>query len=365
MTKNKDVTIVPGAGELRKIPALSGTLSAWLREGLAGLSSAGSLQDIDLTTENIPEIGAAFLRAAEFETAGRVAQGYYLARMVAISETSTRAFLAEHGISWGTGHRLITDFGLFNASLTLDQIRRLSEIDFTKRAFVAEIAGEDGLPQLLDGRSVNGLTFEQAKVRGLRELDQMRKQQRENDIRIKKYKERAVLAEEQRDALRAELERALTGAELPRWCVTMRSESVLQGEVLTQIVDQLRETFFEEVVGAHEPKSGESRVRLQQMAGGTLYRTVRAAAARLSAFSTEIKEHFGDEIELGDRPDEILTPAEIEALEERRRDVVDRSRAEFEQRQLERLNQAKTGRGRKLTKLPKKPASIGRPRKAR
>lgn len=365
MSKINCVTVIPHAGSQRELPTLSVTLESWLRERLTGAFPDGTLQDIDFTEENFIKIGAVFLRAAEFETAGRVAQGYCLTRMVAMSETSMRAFLAEHGVSTGTAYRLMADFGLFNSGLTLDQIRRLSEIEFTKRPLLAQIAGKDGLPQLLDGCTVNGLNFDGAKAKTQRDLEQMFKEQRENDIRIKKYKDRAVLAEEQCAALQHQLERALSGPELPAWCATMRGEAALQGEALNQIFDQLREVFFECVVDAHEPKNADTLARLQQMAAGTLYRTVFAFAARASAFSVEIKNHFGDEIALGDSPDEILTPKEIDALDGRRRAVIDLAQAAFEQRKLDRLNEAKTGRGRKLTKLSKKPGPVGRPRKTR
>lgn len=159
------------------LPTLARSLDAWLREQLGGVSTAGRLQDLELTKENFSKVGEMFLRYADFEDAGRVLQGYALSWMLACSETGTHAFLTEHGFSIGTGYRVLADFGLFNSRLTLEQIRRLREIDFTKRPLVAELVG-DRLGDLLDGKKVRDLTLDAAKARTRRELAKQVKERR-------------------------------------------------------------------------------------------------------------------------------------------------------------------------------------------
>lgn len=316
---------------------------------LVGMPDIRALSDIK-TDDDAWSLASA---AHQMETQGSMVMGFALNHLRAsLPPRSFSAGLAERRIPRSSAYRAIEFFDLSQRLGQIGIVPALGQLGVIKALALKE--WDDGeLKEFAEGRTVHGLTIDQAIDMPTREFETAVKESRQSDAERAKLRKAKDTLETKLEARDAELKRIkeralhrLNRVDLPEFAVIAREEATALTEQMDAALDGLTSLLHDNLLAPHDDVADEYTHRAA--AAGTYYHSLRAIWARAQGLLQDIESHFDGKVTGFATFDHQLKPAEVDAYQHARQQIVGKLKLQAENREAKREN-AKGGRGRPRT----------------
>lgn len=288
--------------------------------------------------------------AHQMETQGSMVMGFALSHLRAsLPPRSFSAGLAERRIPRSSAYRAIEFFDLSQRLGQIGIVPALGQLGVIKALALKEWDDSE-LKEFAEGRTVHGLTIDQAIDMPTREFETAVKESRQSDAERDKLRKARDTLETKLEAKDAELKRIkeralhrLNRVDLPEFAVVAREEATALTEQIDAALDGMTSLLHDNLLAPHDDVADEFKHRAA--AAGTYYHALRAVWARAQGLLQDIESHFDGKVTGYATFDHQLKPAEIDAYQHARQQIVGKLKLQAENREAERAN-AKGGRGR-------------------
>ncbi len=181
-----------GADALKDISLDAPSLREALREWLESQKLSPPGGQLRVSGGGFPNLWQLFDYCNQVEMAGRVLQGYYLAQIKSTAADSFEAGLRAREITHATAYRLVENYVLFNSLPNLSLLGRASQLGSARLRELKPELGLDGIHALVQGDSVQGLTYEDACKMSKRDIIAWHKERRRHRLQRRIAQDRAA-----------------------------------------------------------------------------------------------------------------------------------------------------------------------------
>lgn len=152
-----------------ELPTLSSALERWLEREISTRVDVSGVGDSAAWWSDFDNCG-------QLEMAARVRRGFRLTQILAASERDFQDGLKQRDINLAGAYQLIDCYKLFVAFPRLEQLDRAAALGFSRIRELKPHLGIDGIRQLVEGKEVDTLGYDQAVGMTKREIITWRKQ---------------------------------------------------------------------------------------------------------------------------------------------------------------------------------------------
>ncbi|HET7300088.1 MAG TPA: hypothetical protein VFJ01_05490 [Oleiagrimonas sp.] len=156
-------------------PTMSDALEKWLQDRQM-FPQGNSGESTSYDVGNVDELARIFDQCDQVEIAAQVMKGYCLANIRAMSPEGLRQILRDRDIALSVGARYIDLFELFSELPRLELLPRAAELGIARIRELKPRLGIEGIRQLVEGKQVDTLGYDQAIGMTKREIIAWRKQ---------------------------------------------------------------------------------------------------------------------------------------------------------------------------------------------
>jgi hypothetical protein len=298
-----------------------------------------------LTAGTLADAAGVIENAKRLETTGRIIQGWQLASIKSMGAEAFSVICGRCRIPRSSAYEMMDLFAQYQRAKDLEVIQLLVDMGAKKTLALKQWTNDD-LEALAHNKEARGLSYERVQELTPEQLREWRDADQAD--RIAKLEMEKIKLHNQLDTERNRanlLARAgatlLDEADLPRFALTVRQESLALTEQIGWAIDNL-DTVVEENL-LREVKHPEAH-RWQPVSASTCFYALAGALARGHALLERIREAY---------PDHHLTaevqlrPAEITRFQEQRAQLLATHEAKTRQRETARENATPGKRGAK------------------